>query len=224
MSDTSNGAIIITYGTHTIPDVLALPRQSILALAQSGLTHKLGNEVASQVTAWIKRQVREAAGDPKLEVSREAVTAWRSANEAAVATFTAAAQAEAFAEILSGEASARTGGPKGPKLSELELEIRSIATDEVAVKLIEFKILETNKAGEYIVVATGKKPTSKDKLVTQADGEECSLQRLAERRLAVPANRERIERLAAKRIADRKAALAKVGQVDTTQSLASQLD
>ena len=221
MSDTTSGAISITYGTHTIPDVLALPRQSIAALAQSGLTHKLGNEVASAVTAWIKRQIRDAAGDPKLEVSTDQVKAWRAANEAAVATQSATEQAAAFAEILSGETTARSGGPKGPKLSEMELEVRSIATDEVAVKLIEFKILETNKAGEYLVVATGKKPTSKDKLVTQADGEECSLQRLAERRLAVPSNRERIERLAAKRIADRKAALARIATTTDNAKLAN---
>jgi hypothetical protein len=210
MSEVTNPVLTVTYGEFKIEDFFKLPASSQLALVSSGLAHKLGNEVASEVTAWVKRQVREAAGDPKLEVSREQVQAYRAAHAAAVEEFKVSSTKTAFAEILSGETSARASGPRGPRLNEFELELRQVAGEFIGELLVQKGILAKNAAGLFVLPGTNKTPTNKDVLVTLPDGAQANFSTIVERRLANPVHYKTTEAEAKKRIAARQRVLTNI--------------
>ena len=100
----------LNYGETTF-EVESLSDQTRHVLMQRGLSHILGNEVASKVTAWVKRNTTDAA--PATDKTPAVVAS--APTEAQIAAFKAEAFANAVAAITGGtlgEASAR--GPRGP--------------------------------------------------------------------------------------------------------------
>jgi hypothetical protein len=168
----SNDLLVVEYGEYKIADYRSLPANSISALLSSGLTHKMGNEVASKVTTAIKAAIREAANDPQLEVTDALRDAWKAANGPALVTMRKAAQDAMFASILDGTVGAGgSSGPRGPKLNELDLKVRLLATIEVGDALVRGGVLAKDAAGRFVIPGTSKEPTAKGPLFTVKAGE-----------------------------------------------------
>ena len=221
MSEVMNGVLVVTYGEYKIADFDALPTASKLALAQSGLTHKLGNEVAASVSALIKKALVNASGDPKHEPSRDDAKAFRAANTALVAQWTKEEADETFAEILAGTIGTRAGGPRGPKLDEFASLVRDFATRYVENALVNNQKLARNAAGVAVVPETGKAPVSGGKTpwtITIA-GKPTTIAALVDAQLAKPDLRAKFEADAKAEMARRAKAAERV-TVDSLDSLA----
>lgn len=148
----------LTYGDKITVDFVALPEVSQYALAQRGLTHILGNEVASKVHSWAQGEGQAASDD------KAVVKAWKDANPGAITEKTQALQAELVADLLAGELGLRVSGPR---LTPVETIARQMARKEVE------DILRANKI---------KVPKGEDKVKMGED--EFTLAELISRRLA----------------------------------------
>lgn len=104
-----------TYGKFTI-DTVVIPPKSLEALINRGITHFLGNEQASKVSAWVKSE--EAKGVTLADDEKEAKK-----QEFIEAAYTA---------LVDGTIGNRVGGPK---LDPLTRALRDIAGDEVTAIL-----------------------------------------------------------------------------------------
>jgi|HubBroStandDraft_1064217.scaffolds.fasta_scaffold17588_2 hypothetical protein len=106
-----------TEGTETFYDVSPadVPAISLFALAQRGLTHVLGNEVASALTAWKKTDEGKAASQAQID-------AWVKARRDAK-----------FEQILAGTLGTRTASV--PRATGIEALKRSIAIEWLKAKL-----------------------------------------------------------------------------------------
>ena len=147
----------LSYGTTEV-DFDALPAASQRALAQRGLTHVLGNEVASKVHAWAQGEGQANSKD------RAEVAAWKEANAAAIDAKTSEYVVDALAALTAGTLGDRVGGPR---LTPIETIKRRIAKVDIET------ILRTNK----LKVPKG------DETVTMK-GEEFTMAQLIDRRLA----------------------------------------
>lgn len=107
-----------TYGDFTI-DTAELPAKSLEALINRGITHFLGNEQASKVSAWVKG-LEEAEGAPKVADDEKA------AKKAELVK-------AAYQALVDGTIGSGHGG--GPKLDPLQRAIRDIAEEEVSSML-----------------------------------------------------------------------------------------
>ena len=207
MSDTNDNVLLVEYGEFKVGRFADLPFASQLALVTSGVNHKFGNEVASAVTSKIKTAIR--GDDTKREVSKDEVTAFRAANGPQVEAWTKQLREELVAELIAGTVG--TGGargPRGPKLDEFAALVRDITQDEIGEVLVGKQILDKNKAGEYVLAGTAKRPTGKDVLVT-IGGEGKTMPQLVDMRLANANHRSRIEAEARKRIEAKRRSLEK---------------
>lgn len=115
-ADVSAGlaAHVVTYGDIKFP-VADLPLASLRNAIESGITHKLGSEVAAQVVAAIKARIAEATKTKVAEVDKAAVQSWRAANPDAVKTLAAEIFAAKVKAIKDGTLSDSRGGPRGPQ-------------------------------------------------------------------------------------------------------------
>ena len=139
MSDVQNEVVptVLTYGTHTFA-IVDLPVASQFALMQSGLSHKLGNEVSAKVVAWTKKNTTDDGVAP---------------DDAAVEAFKSEAFAAMVAAINDGTLGTRVGGPRGPKDTIGDKAV-SLARDVVVAALASRGIKMTqkeidSKADEY---------------------------------------------------------------------------
>lgn len=148
----------LVYGDTSL-DFDALSDASRFALAQRGLTHVLGNEIASKVHSWAG-QAGQANSDDKATIK-----AWKDANVAAITSKTAELVADTIKALNDGTLGARVGGPR---LTPIDTLRRQIAKGQIET------ILRANKI---------KVPT-KDDTVKMPDGE-FTMTQLVERRLAM---------------------------------------
>lgn len=123
---------IIEYGTHQI-DPATLPETSIDALLRRGVSHFLGNEQASKLTAWVEAQAKL---DPPVTPSDEAKASRK-----------AELVAEAIAALAAGTIGTRVAGPK---VSPIESVMRGIAKQEVTDTLRANKL--SFPTGDKVVV------------------------------------------------------------------------
>ena len=109
-----NGDKTLRWGDYEVSPS-DVPATSLMALAQRGFTHVLGNEVASALTAWKKTE--EGASAPQA-----AVVAWVKAKRDAK-----------LEQIMQGTLGVRAAGQ--PRASGIEAIMRSIAVERLKVKL-----------------------------------------------------------------------------------------
>ncbi len=111
-----------------------VPTQSLFALAQRGLSHLGGNEVAAQVAAWKKTEEG------------------KNATEAQVAAKEAEFAAAKLEKLLNGTLGVRVAG--APRVSGIDAIIRSIAVEwlKVALKKQNAKL----PTGEDTITVAGK--------------------------------------------------------------------
>lgn len=112
----------LTYGDKIEVDFSALPEVSQFALASRGLTHILGNEVASKVHAWAGAEGQANSDD------KAVVKAWKDANPEKLAAKTSEVQADILDALNKGELGSRVSGPR---LAPLDTIKRQIARKEV---------------------------------------------------------------------------------------------
>lgn len=172
----------IKYGDHSV-DTSKLPEVSVKALLSRGLSHFLGNEQASKVTAKIVTALA-LSDETSAEAAKAAVKAFRISNEADCSAWTTEAQTNALKALADGTVGVRAAGT-GPKLSPIETVIRRLAKGEV---------IDTLKANNIAV------PKGEDK-VSFADGKSMSMDELVERRIAK--HGDRLKKAAAKELADK---------------------
>jgi hypothetical protein len=103
-----------------------VPEANLFVLAQSGFTHKFGNEVSSALTAWKKTDEGKAATDDE-------VNTWLDAKRTAL-----------LDKIQNGELGVRASG--APRVTGIEAVMRAIATEQVKAKLANNKDEHGNPA------------------------------------------------------------------------------
>jgi hypothetical protein len=150
-------ASIVKYGsgdkTVTI-DLTSIPTVSLVALAQKGLNHYLGNEAAARVS----NAVDEACGvDYKTEKSaaRAAREAWKAANAEVFDKLVLDTQAAFLAAIQAGEIGASSGG----RGTALETIMKRIASDEINNIFSTQRIAKPKKVAEKIPFGDGSEFT-----------------------------------------------------------------
>lgn len=149
----------LTYGEKVVVDFTALPEVSQQALAQRGLTHVLGNEVASKVHSWAGQEGQANSDD------KATVKAWKDANEAKLVDKTAEFVNDALKALVDGTLGTRAGGPR---LTPIDTIKRQIARGQI----------EAIFKGHKISVPKG------DKKVKTPDGE-FTMDELIARRLVM---------------------------------------
>ena len=134
----------IKYNDNTF-DLDAIPQASVVFLAQRGLTHFLGNEMASKGTAYRKR----------IEEGRKnADGTWavepRELREGELETFVNEKRDAAIAAILSGEFAER--GTGSARLSLLERTMRAVAWERLAAVMKEKKVKQPVKEARQALI------------------------------------------------------------------------
>lgn len=138
----------ITYGEHVI-DIDALPPASVAAMLRRGISHYLGNEVASKVAAWVNKQEEtERKTNPDYEVDENAKFAQKNLFQGA-----------ALDALLAGEVG---NASRGPRVDPLQAEINKLLKAEVTTRLATHGIKPAGK----------KRAWTADDLVKFADGRE----------------------------------------------------
>lgn len=141
----------LTYG-NTVLALADIPEVSKIALMARGLSHILGNEVASKVSGKVKKWEAENEAlledDPEgfAEASRDNRESW--AEEA---------YNDAVNKIMSGTLGLRAVGPRG---TAIETEMRDIAIEEIKAHLAAQKIKWPSKADGIIPTKSGPKTRS----------------------------------------------------------------
>jgi hypothetical protein len=170
----------IQYGTHAL-DTAKFHPNAIEAMVRRGVSHYLGNEMASKVVAWAESEAKERAkatppGGPVTDAEKEAKKAQF--------------QADAITALETGTVGQSN---RGPRVDPLVAQMQAIAKREV---------IDTLKANNI-------KPPKGDDIVTFGDGATRTMAQMIEKRLAN--HGARIETEAKKLLADqaRKAEKAK---------------
>ena len=130
-------SLSITYGTHTI-DFSAVPPQSIVAMLRRGVSHFLGNEMASKVAAYFDPDRKVAEGETRLEDTDE--------NRAKIK---ADYQAKAVDALLAGTVGVSN---RGPAADPIETEINRIARREVGDILKKSGVKPPKKSGDTVEI------------------------------------------------------------------------
>jgi len=116
MSETNTAPAVLSYGDKYKIDLSSLPEASLRALLSRGLTHYMGSEQASKVTA--ARKAAEEAGETFGEAEAEA----------AKVKF----QDEAWGHLVGGTMG---GGARGPRGTAVETVMRQIIVADITTKL-----------------------------------------------------------------------------------------
>lgn len=139
--------MIVTYGEHTL-DFSVLPPKSLEAMLKRGVSHFLGNEIASKVSTRKKKHAADNAG---AELSADEAVALR--NE-----FTTNALAALSAGTV-GTAS------RGPAADPVDAEAERIAWSEVQLVLKSNNIKASGKGDERVWEFANGAKFSKDELI-----------------------------------------------------------
>lgn len=198
---------------HAI-DFGALPTKSQVWLAKEGFSHGYGNRVASSVIGDFRAEARKAwieahSADAWKALSKSEQSAIEKSgipdsDSAEYREAIKAGREEFLTAMLVGELS--EGRATGPRKSPLEVEMESIAKVETIKILIEKRL--------FFVSAKRRVPKADDEFVLGS--ETVSFADLCARRLA--RQRDRIERQAAKILAEREKAANKAGAEDLAEA------
>lgn len=185
----------IAQGDFTL-DLVTLPATSARALLQKGLSHFLGNEVASKVTAWKKDN--------------------EGASEAEIAETLKVLRTEAIEALLAGKMGARAGAPRGTSVDTL---CTRIAAEQVRAILKQQGITfpeGKDKAGNVRVleINAGAVDDDGNPVMSRLTGAD-----LVTRRLAHPTYGPAIRKEAERQMS----AIAKVAKTEVDGGLGSSL-
>lgn len=170
----------IQYGTHKL-DTANFHPTAIEAMVKRGISHYLGNEMASKVTAWVESENKERA---------KAIPPGPAVSDAEKDSKKNEFQLAAISALANGSIGQSN---RGPRVDPLAGQMQAIAKREV---------LDTLKANNI-------KPPKGDDIVTFGDGATRTMGQMVEKRIALQG--ARIEAEAKKHLAElaRKAEKAK---------------
>src|SRR5665213_1092378 len=140
---------VITYGEHTI-DPTKLPVESINALLRRGVSHFLGNEQASKLTAWVESVTKDGGAVPD------------DSAKAAKKTELIKAAIEALA---SGTVGTRVSGPR---VEPIEATRNAIAKKEV-LDILRAANIKVPKGEEAVRFADGTQKTLAQMVATRLE-------------------------------------------------------
>jgi hypothetical protein len=115
--------------TGTDHDFDVLPEASRKALIGRAISHVLGNEVASIIVGWIRREVIKGTDRKADSVTTAEVQTFRADNAEAVKAMTLAAQDAKVKQILEGTLGVHVGG--GSSVDPLTKQMLALARDEI---------------------------------------------------------------------------------------------
>ncbi len=190
---------ILTYGDHSI-DTAQLPESSLVALMNEGLTHYLGNRVASRVSGWCEAQAGENA-------TKELVKVWKDSHEAEVSAQAATFRQETIDKLLAGTIGVRAARGPSASADPMVAEMRKLAKEELVAMLAKAG-MKFPKKDEALIFANGTKLTGDEMIARRLDAERQGN------------NREAIERQA-KRNLDARRKAADAVDVSALDSLAA---
>jgi len=161
---------VITYGEHTI-DPTKLPVESINALLRRGVSHFLGNEQASKLTAWIEATTKTANGaapgdDEKAAKKAELIKA-------------------AIEALASGTVGTRVSGPR---VEPIEAARNGIAKKEV-LDILRAANIKVPKGEESVKFADGTEKTLAQMVATRLEKFGDRIEKEAAKKLADDARR-----------------------------------
>jgi len=146
-------ASIVKYGSGASAitiDLTTIPTVSLVALAQKGLNHYLGNEAASRVATAMNTACNITSETDKGE-AKALRDAWKLANAETYAKLIADTDAAFVAAIHAGEIGASSGG----RGTALETVMKRIATDEINGILSTHRLAKPKKAADKITFGDG---------------------------------------------------------------------
>lgn len=131
----------ITYGAHVI-EVESLPAKSLEAMIRRGVSHYLGNEVASKVAAWADKMAAPApdGGDAGVIVTDDE----KASKKAEI-------QADFLAKLLAGDVGSAV---RGPQVTPFDRAVASEARARVSARL-KANGLKVPKGDETIKLGDG---------------------------------------------------------------------
>lgn len=142
--------LLMTYGKHTV-DFSTVPAQSVTAMLRRGLSHFLGSEQASKVTAYFDLDRKLAEGETRLEDT-----------EANREIIKQEFQAKALDALLAGTVGMST---RGPTVDPITTIINRLARKEVHDLLKANGVKPPKKADDTVEIG-GKKYTT-DQLIAR---------------------------------------------------------
>ena len=160
---------VITYGEHTI-DPTKLPVESINALLRRGVSHFLGNEQASKLTAWVESVTKDGGAVPD------------DSAKAAKKTELIKAAIEALA---SGTVGTRVSGPR---VEPIEATRNAIAKKEV-LDILRAANIKVPKGEEAVRFADGTQKTLAQMVATRLEKFGDRIEKEAQKKLADDARR-----------------------------------
>jgi len=160
---------IVTYGNHNI-DTATLPVASIDSLLRKGISHFLGNEQASKVTAWVESVTKEKNVAPTDEEK-------------------AAKKAEfiksAIEALVAGTVGTRVSGPR---VEPIEAARNTIARKEVT-DILRAANIKVPKGDEAVKFADGTEKTLAQMIATRLEKFGDRIEKEAQKKLAEDARR-----------------------------------
>jgi len=161
---------IINYGDHEI-DTAKLPQASIDALLRRGVSHYLGNEQASKLTAWADAQAKAEGGSVPTDEQK------------------AARKAELVREALAALAAGTVGTRvAGPRVEPIEAARNAIAKREVT-EILRGAGIKPPKGDEAVKFADGTTKTMAQMVATRLEKFGDRIEKEAQKKLAEDARR-----------------------------------
>lgn len=141
---------VITYGENFSVDLEKLPQKSVIALARRGLSHLLGSEQASKVTAYFDPEHDEAEARKSEDKNAKKLDF----------------QKAAFQALLDGTIGASVRGPSVDPISAI---INRLAKAEVKAILANFKLKWPAKAEDTVKLPDGSQVTGAQLIARRLD-------------------------------------------------------
>lgn len=141
MSDTATNPLLVTYSGHSL-DFGTLPQASVVAMIRRGVSHLLGSEMASKVTAYFDPDNRDEttlADTPENRAAKKAEF-----------------QAEAVAKLTAGTIGVSTRGPAVDPVEKIE---RRLAREQVTAVLAKNQLAWPKKAEDVVKFSDGREFT-----------------------------------------------------------------
>ena len=149
----------LEYGEHKV-EIAAIPEAVAHAFLQRTFAHKMGNEVAANVTAKIVGKDGLANSD----ATRDQIKAWRESHAEQVSAWENELRTKLVADILSGEVGTRS---TGPRLDPVEKKFQQLLVNHI--KALLPKGMKFPKDDETVLTFSNGETRTRSQMLTNAE-------------------------------------------------------